>query len=157
MSDRDLSETPVPLEPVPGEVDTESTRYLPYPASTLSPRILPTDLTTFKSRGIGTIQRQFQQQLQELQEQYLELLDQFNWNKLVYEAKFGFEPTIGETYHLYELREGTVLSMIPPQQWRAKKWIGSFRLNADGRWQLVECAEDFDLRQFANHSHESPS
>ncbi len=138
MSD---SSDPPSGSPSPEDIDTSSARYLPYPASTQSPRILPTDLTTFKSRGIGKVERHFQQKLQEMHEQYLEMVDQFNWNKLVYEAKFGFEPTIGETYHLYELSEGTTLSMIPPEKWRSKKWIGSFRLNADGQWQLIERAE----------------
>ncbi|MEM7012118.1 MAG: DUF2452 domain-containing protein, partial [Verrucomicrobiota bacterium] len=125
-----------------------SGRFLPYPVSTLSPQILPTDLTTFKSRGAGAVQRHFNQRLQEMREEYLQLLDQFNWNKLVYEAKFGFEPIIGETYHLYDLPSGYTLSMIRPEQWPGKKWVGSFRLGADGQWQLQESNEDFDIQDF---------
>ena len=37
------------------------------------------------------------------------------------------------------------LSLIEPQSWH-QKWIGSFRLNADGRWQADKIADDFDLR-----------
>jgi len=145
-SDHPLSSPPP--EPNPEEIDTSSQRALAYPSSTLSPQILPNDLTSFKSRGVGQVQRQFQQQLQELQEQYLEMLDRFNWNKLVYEAKFGFEPIVGETYHLYDLQGTHTLSMISPEQWRSKRWIASLRLNAGGEWQMLECADDFDLRDY---------
>lgn len=140
---------PIPLtedesEPPP------SGRFLPYPVSTLSPRILPTDLTNFKSRGAGQVQRHFNQRLEEMREAYIDLLDQFNWNKLVYESKFGFEPLTGETYHLYDLPSGRTLSMIQPQQWPGKRWIGSFRLGADGQWQLLEANEGFDLQDFVD-------
>tara|TARA_R110002096_G_scaffold26518_23_gene81846 strand:+ start:6137 stop:6562 length:426 start_codon:yes stop_codon:yes gene_type:complete len=126
--------------------DKPSASFLPYPTSTLSPRILPNDLTTFKSRGISRVQKEFQQQLKELHEQYRELVDQFNWNKLIYEAKFGFEPLVGESYHLYEIRGQRVLSMIAPEQWKGKKWIASFRLNSDGQWKMENCVDDFSLQ-----------
>ncbi|MEM0969271.1 MAG: DUF2452 domain-containing protein [Verrucomicrobiota bacterium] len=131
-----------------GTDEPTSGRYLAYPNSRLSPQIIPTDLSTFKSRGIGTVEKFFQQRLRELHEEYLDLVDRFNWNKLIYEAKFGFEPSIGVTYHLYELRAGYTLSMIAPEQWPGKKWVGSFRLNADGQWTPDGVADDFDLREF---------
>jgi hypothetical protein len=119
--------------------------YLPYPASRLAARIVPQDLTSFKSRGISRVERELQQELVELRERYLAVIDAFNWNKLIYEARFGFEPVIGETYHLYEVEGKHQLSLIEPQSWH-QKWIGSFRLNADGRWQADQIADDFDLR-----------
>ncbi len=123
-------------------------RFLPYPTSTLSPKILPNDLTTFKSRGVSQVHRQFQQKLVELHEEYRQLIDQFNWNKLIYEARFGFEPTLGQTYHLYDLSGVHTLSMIEPGQWPGKKWIGSFQLQVDGQWQPQELAEDFDVQDW---------
>ena len=135
--------------PDPIDLDLESTEsraaFLPYPASRLAPRIVPQDLTSFKTRGISRVERELQQELVELRERYLAVIDAFNWNKLIYESRIGFEPVIGETYHLYAMRDGYQLSMIEPQQWH-QKWIGSFRLNADGRWQVEDIAEDFDLR-----------
>jgi hypothetical protein len=35
--------------------------------------------------------------------------------------------------------------MVPPEEWR-KRWLGTFRLNADGRWLAEKTSEDFDLR-----------
>lgn len=83
-----------------------------YPVSTLSPKITPTDLSSFKSRGISEIERDLQQKLTEIREQYLATIDHFNWNKLIYEADISFEPIVGETYHLYEIRGRKLLSMI---------------------------------------------
>lgn len=127
--------------------------FLPYPASRLGAKIVPQDLTSFKSRGVSRIERVLQQELVELREKYLEVIDAFNWNKLIYEAKFGFEPVIGERYHLYEVEGKHHLSMIEPESWH-QRWIGSFRLNADGRWQVEKVAEDFDLRRWISTSAE---
>lgn len=124
-----------------------STAFLPYPASRLAPKIVPQDLTSFKTRGIGRVERELQQELVELREKYLAVIDAFNWNKLIYEAHFGFEPVCGETYHLYEMNGKFTLSMIGPLEWH-QRWFGSFRLNADGRWLPVETAPDFDLRKW---------
>ena len=31
-----------------------------------------------------------------------------------------------------------------------QRWIGSFRLNADGRWQVEKTAQDFDIRNWVS-------
>lgn len=123
--------------------------YLPYPASRLAAKIIPQDLTNFKSRGVGRVERQLQQELVELRERYMAVIDAFNWNKLIYEAQFNFEPVTGEDYHLYQVGDRHHLSMIEPEQWH-QRWIGSFRLNADGRWQVEKISDDFDLREWIN-------
>jgi len=79
----------------------------------------------------------------------LEVIDAFNWNKLLYEAHFGFEPVCGEVYHLYEVGTKCHLSMIEPEKWH-QRWIGSFRLNADGRWQVEKTAKDFNIRDWVS-------
>ena len=133
--------SPIPAAP------SSSAAFLPYPSSRLAPKIVPQDLTNFKSRGVGRVERELQQELVELREKYLAVMDAFNWNKLIFEARFGFEPVTGELYHLYEMQGHHVLSMIGPGEWR-QRWIGSFRLNADCRWLPVEIAPDFDLRKW---------
>jgi hypothetical protein len=124
---------------------------MPYPASRLAPRIVPQDLTNFRTRGIGHVERELQQELIELREKYLAVIDTFNWNKLIYESQIGFEPVCGEIYHLYEIEQQFTLSMVEPSEW-AHKWIGSFRLNADGRWLPVEVSPDFHLRDWVHGS-----
>jgi hypothetical protein len=112
-----------------------SRAFMPYPVSTLSPPIVPTDLSSFKSRGISQVERDLQQKLVEIRESYLQAIDHFNWNKLVYEAQIQFEPVIGETYHLYEMGGRRVLSMISPEQW-PHKHLATVRLNVDRQWKV---------------------
>jgi hypothetical protein len=141
------------LDPIDTSLTSDDARgnYLPYPKSRLAPKIVPQDLTSFKSRGVGKVERELQQELVELRERYLGVIDDFNWNKLIYESNFGFEPVIGEVYHLYEFNGRHNLSMIEPKEW-FQRWLGSFRLNADGRWQVEEVAEDFNLRDWVKTS-----
>ena len=144
----DLTPPPAPLEE-----EVNPSAYLPYPVSTLSPRIVPNDLTNFRSRGASQVEKELRQQLQELKERYERVLDDFNWNKLIYEAEFGFEPVMGETYHLYragdDCQAKAKLSLIPPANWMSQNWIGSFRLNVDRRWEPMQVSTDFDLRTLA--------
>lgn len=111
--------------------------FLPYPVSTLSPKIVPNDLSTFKSRGISQVERDLQQKLVQMREEYIATIEHFNWNKLVYEAEINFEPTVGESYHLYSIRGKNTLSMIAPDQW-PHEHLASFRLNLDRQWLLTE-------------------
>jgi hypothetical protein len=120
-----------------------SRAFMPYPVSTLSPPIIPNDLTSFKSRGISEVQRDLQQKLMVIREEYLRAIDHFNWNKLVYEAEIRFEPIVGGVYHLYEMRTGRALSMIGPDQW-PHRHLATVRLNVDRQWQVVETGTDVD-------------
>jgi hypothetical protein len=129
---------------VPELSSLPSRAFLPYPASTLSPPILPTDLTSFKTRGISEVERDLRQKLTEIREEYLRAIDHFNWNKLVYEADIRFEPVVGEIYHLYEMGDGRrVLSMISPDQWRHQH-LATVRLNYDRQWLIVETGKGID-------------
>ncbi len=129
------------------EPETKPSRaFLPYPVSTLSPPIIPNDLTSFKTRGISQVERELQKKLEEIREAYLQTIDHFNWNKLVYEADIQFEPIVGETYHLYEMGKRRVLSMIAPDQW-AQQHLATVRLNVDRQWKIVETGAGVDSRQ----------
>lgn len=142
---------PPVLDPIDTALQAPEPRgnYLPYPASRLAPKIVPQDLTNFKSRGVSRVERELQQEMVEIQERYMDVIDAFNWNKLIYEAQFGFEPVCGEVYHLYEVGSKRHLSMIEPEKWH-QRWIGSFRLNADGRWQAEKTSQDFDIRHWVS-------
>lgn len=113
--------------------------FMPYPVSTLSPKIVPNDLSTFKSRGISQVERDLQQKLVEMREEYIATIEHFNWNKLVYEADINFEPVIGQIYHLYRIRGINTLSMIEPDQW-SHPHLASFRLNLDRQWELTDAS-----------------
>lgn len=139
--------TEEPAVPRDGADPAARGNFLAYPASRLGAKIVPQDLTSFKTRGITKVERELQQELVELRERYLAVIDSFNWNKLIYESHYRFEPIIGETYYLYDVEGRHTLSMIAPDQWH-QRWVGSFRLNSDARWEVVKTAPDFDLRNY---------
>ena len=132
----------------PAEVpETKASRaFMPYPVSTLSPPIIPNDLTSFKTRGISEVERDLQQKLTEIREQYLKAIDHYNWNKVVYEAEIRFEPVVGGIYHLYQMRSGRALSMVSPEQW-PHRHLATVRLNYDRQWLIVETGEGIDPRE----------
>jgi len=122
--------------------------YMPYPTSSLCPNITPLDLSSFKSRNITEVERELSQKLDAIRQEYINVIDAFNWNKMIYESAFGFEPVIGQDYYLYQEGEKFQLSMIEPQKWLGKKFVGSFRLTANGQWKPQEVAADFRLEEY---------
>lgn len=111
---------------------------LPYATSVGAPVITTDDVVAWKSRGIHSVNMEFENKFQELQLAYQKLMDDYKWNELVYNAKFAFEPVIGETYHMYLGDDGIeFLSLIAPNEWN-KEFIASFKLNSDKKWVVLE-------------------
>lgn len=135
-----MSETTLQTNGIPELAPRPSNAFLPYPVSTLSPPIVPADLTSFKTRGISEVERDLRQKLTEIREDYLRAIDHFNWNKLVYEAEIRFEPVVGEIYHLYDMGGRRALSMIGPDQW-PHRHLATVRLNYDRQWLVVRTGE----------------
>lgn len=106
---------------------------LPYATTVGAPVIKTDDVVAWKTRGIHQLNRVFEEKFLELKEQYNKLIEEYQWNDLVYNCKFSFEPIIGETYHLYLNNETHFLSLIGPNEWN-KEFIGSFKLNSDKKW-----------------------
>jgi hypothetical protein len=129
-----------------GTDEKPSGAFLPYPTSTLSPAIVPNDLTSFKSRGVSQVERDLQQKLVEIREEYISAITHFNWNKLAYEADINFEPVVGQEYYLYHARGRNLLSMISPDQW-FQEHLASLRLNVDRQFELVAIGEGVDERE----------
>jgi len=130
-----------------GTDEKPSNAFLPYPTSTMSPSIVPNDLTSFKTRGVSQVERDLQQKLLEIREEYIAAITHFNWNKLAYEADINFEPVVGQTYYLYEARKRHLLSMISPEQWY-QRHLATLRLNVDRQFELVVVADDINEEEF---------
>jgi hypothetical protein len=110
---------------------------LPYGTSVGAPVIKINDIVSWKNRGISNVNKEFENKFNELKIQYQMLMEEYEWNELVYNAKFSFEPVIGEIYHLYIAEDQTYfLSLISPQEWN-KEHIATFRLNSDKKWVIV--------------------
>jgi len=110
---------------------------LPYATNVGAPIIKIDDLVSWKSRGISNVNKEFENKFNELKMQYQALMEEYEWNELVYNSKFSFEPVIGEIYHLYRGDDGVnFLSLIGPNEWN-KEHIGTFKLNSDKKWIVV--------------------
>ena len=129
-----------------GTDEKPSGAFLPYPTSTLSPAIIPNDLTSFKSRGVSQVERDLQQKLLEIREEYVTAITHFNWNKLAYEADINFEPVVGQEYYLYRARGRNLLSMISPEQW-FQEHLASLRLNVDRQFELLAIGEGINEQE----------
>ncbi len=109
----------------------------PYGTNLGAPSIISTDTTAWKNRSINKVNHKIQAKYLELKAEYENMLREYEYNKLIFGAKFSFEPVIGETYHLYVRESGEYfLSMIAPHECRFNHF-GSFYLNVDQVWVKV--------------------
>ena len=110
---------------------------IPYPTHVAAPKIVPTDLTTFKRNGTEKVNKVFDRRYKELLKEAETLQKSFLITQEVYDSKYKFEPIIGEVYHLYEDYDGgKTLSIIEPTLWN-KKHLYSVILNSDMTWTKV--------------------
>ena len=110
----------------------------PYGTSASSPVIKPLNTATWRNDGVQRVNKQFKSKFEEVRKEYEELIQKFQYNDLVYNSKFSFEPNIGEVYHLFNNRKKeSFLSIISPDQCNFDH-LGSFRLNTDKMWEKIE-------------------
>ena len=109
----------------------------PYSTSVGAPVIAATDTIAWKNRSINKINHKVEAKYLELKTEYEKMMQEFEYNKLIFNAKFTFEPIIGDVYHLYKREnEETFLSIIAPNECNFDA-VGSFYLNADQIWEKV--------------------
>ena len=109
----------------------------PYATSVGAPVITPTDTTAWKNRSINKVNHKIKTKYLELKAEYERMMQEFEYNNLILNANFSFEPIIGETYHLYlNKKEEHFLSLIAPEHCNFN-YVGSFILNADQIWEKV--------------------
>jgi hypothetical protein len=109
----------------------------PYGTSVGAPVITTTDTVAWKNRSIRKVNQKVQTKYLELKAEYEKMMAEFEYNNLIFNAKFNFEPIIGDIYHLYKRDNGeTFLSIIAPHECNFNA-MGSFYLNADQIWEKV--------------------
>ncbi|MEY8847612.1 DUF2452 domain-containing protein [Psychroserpens sp. XS_ASV72] len=110
----------------------------PYSTNVGAPAIEITDTTAWKNKNIFKANKQLEARYQELKAEYDKMLQELEYNNLVYNARFNFEPTIGETYHLYRDKTAHLfLSIIAPQDCNFD-YVGSFYLNSEQLWKKID-------------------
>jgi|SRR6056300_381666 hypothetical protein len=110
---------------------------LPYASNVGAPSIKMDDVGGWKSRQVVNVNHQIKTKFEELREEYNKLVDEYNWNQLIYKSKYSFTPVIGHIYHLYMNKKDEVfLSLISPDEWN-QQFVGSFQLDSTEKWIKV--------------------
>ena len=73
----------------------------PYATNIGAPSIQVNDLSSWKERNVHKANKQIQAKYLELKAEYDRMIEELEYNNLVYNARYNFEPLVGETYHLY--------------------------------------------------------
>ena len=112
-------------------------KLLPYASNVGAPAIKINDVASWKVSGINKVNKEIASRFKDLKDEYNKILKEFQWNELVYNAKFSFEPVVGEIYHLYRNNQGReFLSLISPGEWN-QEYLGTTVLNSDRKWVLI--------------------
>ncbi len=120
------------------ETQTYNAALKPYATDVSAPVISTGDTVAWKNRNIHAVNKQINAKYLELKAEYDAVMEQFEYNNLVYGAKFNFEPVIGYTYHLYRnKKQEAFLSVIGPLECNFD-FIGTFKLNADKMWERLD-------------------
>jgi hypothetical protein len=112
-------------------------KELTYGSNIGAPAIKLDDVGGWKRNHANTLNKHFSKKYEELKLQFEKLVDEVNWNEIVYSSQYNFIPVVGETYHLYMRDNDTMfLSLIDPDSWN-KKHIGSFHLDSNQKWVKI--------------------
>ena len=114
----------------------------PYATNVGAPAIIATDNVTWKNKNILKANKQIEAKYLELKAEYDKMMEELEYNNLVYNSKFNFEPIIGQTYHLYrDKNENPFLSLIAPNECNFD-FIGSFYLNSEQIWKKISNSKE---------------
>lgn len=131
---------------------TGEAAFAPIALHVGSPVIRPIDKGKMKTRSLETAREQAEQQMSMLRKQADLLMRQartieerLRLAEEVYGSDMGFEPVVGQVYHLYVRKNGQkVLSMVGPEEWGGRSPFESFatsvRLLGDKTWEAVGTA-----------------
>lgn len=105
-----------------------------YATNVGAPVISTIDTIAWKNRNLQVVNAQFRTKYNELKSALDNFKENFEYNQLVYNSKFSFEPLVGESYHLYQNSRGeNFLSILSPQEC-SFNFVGSFILSSDKTW-----------------------
>jgi hypothetical protein len=110
---------------------------LPYGSNIGAPSIKIDNVGGWKKSNVFKVNKELNTRFEELKNQYQRLIEEYEWNQLVYSAHYNFEPIIGETYHLYRNNDKIFLSLIKPEEWKLE-YLGSFKLDSNNKWNKLD-------------------
>ena len=113
---------------------------LKYAGEISSPVIKQDDIKKWESDAVKTVNDHFLQRFSEIKKEYSKLIEEFQWNDLVYKSNYSFKPIQGKIYHLYQkddAKKSLFLSLIGPSEWEML-FIGSFKLLSNNKWEKTD-------------------
>jgi len=109
-------------------------KELTYGSNVGAPAIKLEDVCGWKKTQALVANKQFKSKYEELRDEFKKLVDEVSWNEFVYSSNYNFIPVIGDTYYLYEKKDGSVfLSLIKPNEW-GMKFLGATKLESTQKW-----------------------
>ena len=113
-------------------------RELTYGSNIGAPAIDTGKVNTWKQSKVKEVNDQFRTKYEELKAEAEKLINEYNWNELIYSrVQYNFQPTVGQIYHLYVREdESMFLSLIDPKSWK-QRYIASFKLDSNSKWILI--------------------
>lgn len=131
------------------EIYHKQLSVLPYSASVAGAVIRPTEEGMIRHTALKAMEEQTNMQLGQIRQQ-IELLalqaqeihKRKELSMMIYNTKLNFKPNIGQTYYLYEKKDGSaLLSLVSPKEWGASgpfsRFIAAVKLLADHTWVEV--------------------
>jgi len=109
---------------------------LPYGSNIGAPSIKIDNVDGWKKSNVFKVNKELNTRFEELKNQYQKLIEEYEWNQLVYSAHYNFEPIIGEVYYLYSNQTKIFLSIIKPEEWNLE-CLGGFRLDSNNKWVKI--------------------
>ena len=116
---------------------TDNPGLLSYPHSIGSAPIKPENTSSFINRATNKVNKEFKDRFERLKTEYESLLEELEWNKIIYESELRFEPVVGEIYHLYQKDGKNFISLIGPDEWK-HKYLASFKFSHDLKWEKIK-------------------
>ena len=113
---------------------------LKYAGEISSPVIKQDDIKKWESDAVKSVNDHFSQRFNEIKKEYSKLIEEFQWNDLVYKSNYSFKPIQGKIYHLYQKddeKKSLFLSLIGPKEWNML-FIGSFKLLSNNKWEKID-------------------
>tara|TARA_R110002074_G_scaffold3228_1_gene17291 strand:+ start:177 stop:566 length:390 start_codon:yes stop_codon:yes gene_type:complete len=105
-----------------------------YPTTISAPSFAPISID--RSDSIKA-DKYFSSRLNELKSEYENLVDEYKWSNIIYNALYNFQPILGEPYYLYLNKDNKhFLSIIEPSEWN-QTYVGAFKLLNSGKWEKV--------------------
>ena len=108
-----------------------------YPTEIGSQPFRPDEIELFKLDKTNNLKHYYVSKFDELKKEYEKLMEDIHINEMIYQAKYTFQPIVGQNYYLYLNDDNDkFLSIISPTEWGRRKfeYLGTFQLQTDGRW-----------------------